>query len=65
MKVFIFYLQLLLLSWVAAIVANESPNWVKIAPNKVISSWDLSFAIKHAREETKVTNSHGFNKTTS
>lgn len=42
---------------VAAIVAIESPNWVKIAASKVSSSNVLSFDIAHANVDIKVTNS--------
>lgn len=46
-------------------VAKESPNCVKILASKEISSSDLSLAIAQERVEIKVTNSQGFNLTTS
>ena len=42
-------------------MAKESPNCVKILASKEISSNDLSLEIRQATEETKVTNSQGFN----
>lgn len=50
---------------VAAIVAIESPNWVKIAASKFSSSTVLSFDIAQANVDIKVTNSQPSNLGTS
>ena len=51
--------------FVIAMVANVSPSWEKIAPNKFNSSEDLSFAIRQATDVIKLASSQDFNTNTS